>query len=206
MKAHNSYWVESDGASSALMKGFPSTASPMISEALRIIGRPVTVLTGAYQLVVCGESLVIPYRAHFDLKKGEIFESQMRENTVLTCILSRHSEGKLRQRAVRALLATPNVCWVIPYVVALVGEYVIEVLVDIEKSVDQLDPAEYGLMLRNNADYVATLEQKIISYWNCYYRREFPVFKDYVGSRLIERFKKLAISNSSTPVATASAR
>ena len=75
-------------------------------------------------------------------------------------------------------------------VIKLLGEYVVEVLRIIEANLQKLDKPVYGQFLRANPDFLALTEQRVISYWDCYYRFPGPK-EDYPGFRAIHFFKQL---------------
>jgi hypothetical protein len=86
-----------------------------------------------------------------------------------------------------------NHIWIPPFVVQLVGEYVIEILHVIRRNLNHLDTSIYERFLRTNPELLATTKQRVISYWNCYYRecrRE-----EYVGFQLLDFLQSL-VGNS----------
>lgn len=91
-----------------------------------------------------------------------------------------------------------------PFVVQLVGEYVIDIVADIERSLD-LGPsspaaAVYGRFVADNGAYFDLTSQRVTSYWNCYQRSRYPVrrpasgseFDVYPGFSLIESLRTAA--------------
>ena len=72
------------------------------------------------------------------------------------------------------------------HVVALCGEYVIELLHYIWERRSLFDVAVLGRWLRDNPEFYARTRSRVISYWDCYYRT--ARFEDYVGSQLVAFF------------------
>ncbi|MFW9078344.1 hypothetical protein ACOI9X_03545 [Pseudomonas sp. P2757] len=58
--------------------------------------------------------------------------------------------------------------WVVPFVLQLTGEYVIQILETIEAHLPVLDPVLYGRFIRDNQAYFRTTQARMISYWDCY--------------------------------------
>ncbi|MFM9944760.1 MAG: hypothetical protein ACKVQB_05960 [Bacteroidia bacterium] len=48
----------------------------------------------------------------------------------------------------------------------------------------------YDRFINENPKYWQRTESRMISYWNEYYRRQFPKLKDYLGRQLADRIKK----------------
>ena len=101
--------------------------------------------------------------------------------------------------------------WVVPYVVALIGEYVIEILVTIQDRLDLVAPdspdrRRYGRFVIENPEFFERVTRRVTSYWNCYYRFDFPVarprdgrFATYPGFQLIDELR-IAAADSLTGV------
>lgn len=104
--------------------------------------------------------------------------------------MSRNHDGFVRQEYLSRIVAS-NYTWVPPFVIQLLGEYVVEILRVIEANLGNLDRALYTQFLRANRNFLALTEQRIFSYWDCYYR--FSCRKeDYPGFRAMIFFKQLA--------------
>ena len=65
--------------------------------------------------------------------------------------------------------------------IQLAGEYVIEILRLIEEALPDIELSIYERFLRANPVFLTLTEQRIISYWDCYYRsvrqEEYPGFR-----------------------------
>jgi hypothetical protein len=79
-------------------------------------------------------------------------------------------------------------------VVQLTGEYVIEILETVEAHLLGLDPVLCGRFIRDNPAYFQKTEARMISYWDCYYRRLYRYLSDYVGFRVFAKFRELSES------------
>jgi hypothetical protein len=76
---------------------------------------------------------------------------------------------------------------VVPFVVQLVGEYVVEILESIRHHLSDLTSKRstqrlaYGDFIARNPGFFARTEHRVVSYWACYHRGKFPDFGTYPG-------------------------
>ena len=129
-------------------------------------------------VVVSGEVLRIPYRVYFPEPSGRsVARLTPRQRLVLAAIFTRNSDGYVRERCLREVIRSDEP-WVVPFVVQLLGEYVIE----IASAIDALGgerPAAYAAFVRENPSYWTWIRARMISYWSYYYRRRIRDFSDY---------------------------
>lgn len=78
---------------------------------------------------VQGETVAIPYRIHNEEPETGGSERLLTETqqVILHCLYSRHGDGRVRQRHLEKIMASSEP-WVVPFVVQLAGEYVLEIL------------------------------------------------------------------------------
>jgi hypothetical protein len=103
--------------------------------------------------------------------------------TVVACLYTRHSDGYVRERNVRAIISS-SADWVPPFVVQLLGEYVVEVHRVIEPNVDGLGQS-YVRFVAENPAFMQLTRQRVISYWDCYFRGATRI-QDHVAFRILE--------------------
>ncbi len=135
-----------------------------------------------------GESLQIPQRIYRPVISYRQFASlNSVEQAIACCWFTRHYDGYVRERFLRALPVydTP---WVIAYIVTLCGEYVVELLQYIWDHRELFETAVLGRWLRDNKDFYSRTRDRIVSYWHCYQRSSCARFDAYVGSALITYF------------------
>ena len=124
-------------------------------------------------ILVDGESIVIPSRMYNDhLRPADAPEHlTARQRTILGCIYTRHHIGFVRQRWARQIL-TSDQPFVVPFVIQLLGEYVVEIIADIYHSLPELDDPDsataqlYGRFLADNPGYHFLTRQRVASYWD----------------------------------------
>ncbi|WP_225775880.1 hypothetical protein [Pseudomonas sp. Marseille-Q5115] len=135
--------------------------------------------------------VVIPYRIHHERSEQDGRSLSRTLSIMYSCLLTRHHNGYVRQRQLERILPVPEP-WVVPFVVQLTGEYVIEILDTCESRFSLLDPVLYGAFIRENPKYFQATRDRMISYWDCYYRLRYKRKPDYVGFRLFDRLQEFA--------------
>lgn len=123
--------------------------------------------------------LCVPYRAYYPRANvTNAIALGGNAGLIAACLGTRHHDGYLRQFCVGKLLHIPEP-WVVPYVIELLGEYVIEIGSDIAQAL-QGEPIDAVMdFARDNRPHVQQLLQRAISYWNAYYRDAFPTWREF---------------------------
>jgi hypothetical protein len=150
-----------------------------------------------------GESVMIPARLHFvsdRLQLKEIDDAWPFARALQT----RSNDGFERQRAARDLLADLSP-WAAPFILALIGGYVIEILDDIAAALTPGSLSTLGAFIIHNDPYWNTTKRRVVSYWNVYYRARWlsdqgraELRDDYVGFRLIKQLEAAALRCASS--------
>lgn len=77
--------------------------------------------------------------------------------------------------------------WVVPFVVQLIGEYVVEIVEAAAATViSEASAAEFAGFVRENPAFIATTRRRVVSYWDCYYRSRFPTLESYPAFSALE--------------------
>ncbi len=132
-----------------------------------------------------GEAIVIPYRVYF-APPSRLDEAEVPSTRALirACVFTRHHQGHVRQANVGQLLRA-TAPWVVPYVVQLLGEYVVEIAEAISLHARVLETPPYKTFASDNAEYIARTTDRAISYWNIGYRDRFPDMETYPALRML---------------------
>lgn len=141
---------------------------------------------------MCGsEALAIPDRVHFlGLHKSDpVFLSQ--SNPAMLCLLSRSTDGRLRQAALRNLLLHDEF-WSLPFVVLLSGEYVAEISQDLVEALPRLDRSSYAEFVVRNRPLMRRLSGKAKLYWDRFYRDVYPDATLFPGLIFLRELEKWA--------------
>lgn len=145
--------------------------------------------------MVDGDQLYIPCRIYYSEKNlARKPDFSQLQKLILGCLFSRHHNGFIREECIKGVVVSDYI-WVTPYVLGLLGEYVIEILHVIHSKLDAFNFENYIEFIKNNLEFYELTRQCMISYWNCYYRYKFYNKKDYVGFQIFEFFDKLLVQN-----------
>ena len=97
----------------------------------------------------------------------------------MACWMSRHHDGRVRQRALSLIFASAsNAPWTIPFVIQLCGEYVIELGEDVlaflalELPDRPVLQEAYKRFSHQNPQFISLTGQRAASYWLDDYRNE----------------------------------
>lgn len=175
-----------EDARNDLARAFPSGLAADVRDALKAMGPPfvtraghVLAPTSGFTVRVSEESVTIRYRIYNGPPEPRDYSNlSLRSRLILDCLYTRHSDGYERQRRLERVVPSEHP-WVVPFVVQLVGEYVIDILNVIKASLRGLDDSDlrrvhYAEFVRGNPRFIDLTAQRVASYWNCYYRLKYP--------------------------------
>ncbi len=139
------------------------------------------------------QDLAVPYRVYYDAAKlwSLVDRCGEPERSLALCLGSRHWDGHVREACVRRLLPTRERS-VIPFVVCLLGEYVIEIIDLVAEAFDALDVDALADFARANPAFMATTRSRATSYWNERFRRRFPDRLTYPALSMLAEIDRLA--------------
>jgi hypothetical protein len=118
--------------------------------------------SGAFTAVVTGRRVEIPNRIYHAVPGPETRSVlTARQLLILDCLLTRHHDGFVRQRAASRILPADRP-WVAPFVVHLIGEYVVEIVAAIaaELAVGDVRLALYRGFARENQGLIALVRAR----------------------------------------------
>lgn len=160
-----------------IVSGFPLEHRADAEAVAHVLPEPRHVLTArAQRVVVQGQEVELPARIyHPELSGHAMRRLSPIQRLIATCVYSRHNDGYVRQASCAAVLPAPEP-WIVPYVVQLLGEYVVEIstmILDRLTAQAAFNWPSYQEFVRANEPFIALTEQRAISYWSCYYRTGF---------------------------------
>ena len=193
--------------SESVYQAFPSPLHAKLAGVVAVLGPSEldrNTSLGDFTVTVGQHVLRIPERVYTGEPSEEGLASlDHLQKTALACWLSRHHDGRIRQRCLEVVIAAEQ-DWVVPYVVRLVGEYVVEILEVIDSRLrEQLERSgvlrqHYMAFVRANPGFIELTRQRVLSYWDCYYRSRWPKslrlrpnYTDYPGFRVMELIGQL---------------
>ena len=141
---------------------------------------------GERSLIIEGELLRFPYRIYADATDLFRLASQLQDDTraLCLCLLSRHCDGHVRQRAIERLGPSP-MPWVHAFQLTLLGEYVDEIASAVAIQAQQTGLQRYAALIGENRAFVDLCRQRAASYWDAYYRGRYSGLHLFPAHRLL---------------------
>ena len=132
----------------------------------------------------CGERVKLPYRIYVSDRLCHSAKLSAWQMLIYHCIFSRSHDGYTRQKHVAALLTSPLLEWMMPYVVKITGEYVKEILICVYEGLQGKDTTALRTFCAKNLTCIRLEHCHMISYWNEYHRHGCYKYKNYIGKKL----------------------
>ncbi|MBN8421554.1 MAG: hypothetical protein J0L73_21745 [Verrucomicrobia bacterium] len=173
-----------------IQAAFPHSLADDVLEVMKVIPATDSEPHGdaAFKVYIDSGELKIPYRVYFP----EVYSWQHKDLTntqkaILAAIFTRHHSGYQREIWADKLTLHPSE-WSTPFIAALFGDYVEEILAVLESKLgDNWGSLIQELAVRN-PKWRRPLNHQILNYWAIYYRQKTPFLTDYPGYKLAERF------------------
>jgi len=186
-------WAAAVLSGEAIMeRAFPRALDRDARVARALFREKVTQTEQMIGVFVDGELVEIPYRIYTPGDPG-LWTASPRQRLMVAALLTRHSNGYVREANLRLILPSAEP-WIVPFVMQLVGEYVWHILALIWENIEVLDRQAYATFLRANPEFYQRTRQRVISYWDCYYRpgTYYGGTRDeYVGFKLLTHLDSL---------------
>lgn len=138
---------------------------------------------------VDGEDVSIPYRVKCKVLSDFGYKLLSKTQKIAyLCVLTRNHDGKVRERAVKRLLADFDEypVWVYPYMLKLCDEYVENILKYVYDALPKLDDKHFRRIVVENMSNIKLGYERMVSYWNAYYRADYCNIDDYVGKKIYD--------------------
>jgi hypothetical protein len=183
----------------ALTAAFPMRLASDVRSVLAVMPEVRLAPMMPFEVRVQGETVAIPSRIYNE-EPGAASERPLTatQQVILHCLYSRHSDGWVRQRHLEQIVASGQP-WVVPFVVQLAGEYVLEIIEAIGRGLPELAVPDsdqrrvYGEFIARNPAFFARTERRVVNYWSCYYRWKYAAFGTYAGGVLLEAFRAAVV-------------
>lgn len=184
-----------------IQKAFPSEVQEELNSLLTRFEIETKHSTIRFEETIVGKEFIqIPSRIYYN-PPYSLVDSKFTqiEKEILSCIYSRHHNGFIRQKAIMNTIHSDNY-WTTPYIVKIIGEYVIEILNDINNNFGTINKTNLILFIQKNPEFYNRICSRVESYWDCYYRYQFPKKLNnikvtgklrYVGFQLLDKIDEL---------------
>jgi hypothetical protein len=128
----------------SLAMGFPRALGDDVAAVQPVI-RGTIDLRGRVEATVSGEQVAFAHRLYNPEPSGErVAALTSTQRLIAHCVYSRHHDGHVRQRHCEQIVRS-TAAWVPPYVVRLVGEYVVEIIEMIRDKLGGLETGDEAL-------------------------------------------------------------
>lgn len=177
-----------------LLKAFPTNLEDEVMVVLRKIKQTNTLdFSYCFEVNFCGNLLIIPERIYYnEPSSSQINSLTEQQQVILACLFTRHHNGFVREENLRKIIHLSNdYIWIIPYLIRLTGEYVIEILQVIKSNLDKVNKGKIKDFIIDNPKFYNTIESRVVSYWDFYYRNLYPNIEDYIGYEILQYFLSL---------------
>lgn len=173
-------------------QAFPSKISEEVKSIFKKHPFEITIETKwFFKVSVNDEELKIPYRIYYDKKILEnLNEFTQVQQDILNSLYSRHHDGFVRQKCVSKII-TSNHSWTVPFIIQIISEYVIEILNEVNDRIISLDEINLKNFLLSNKEFYKVAKDRVTSYWDCYYRMQYPTKENFVGFKILKHFDKI---------------
>jgi len=178
---------------------FPAALQLAASALLRELPTAQHAPSQGFKVFVQGEPLSAPCRVYYppDGLRSLIARATGDVRTLALCFGATHWDGFVREECLRQLVDLERP-WAVPFIVQLLGEYVIEIVEVIAAALPTMDAALLAGFALENPQFMATTRRRATSYWDCYHRRRFPARQTYsalVALDAIEQMARTSLEN-----------
>lgn len=146
-----------------------------------------------FTVSVQGERLCAPYRVYHAPHhlRSVIARASGDTRLLALCLGTRHWDGHVREECLRHIVAVDRP-WIAPFVVQLLGEYVVEIVEVIAAAVSAGSPTRFSGFARENLPFIKTTRRRATSYWACYHRSRYPALQAYPALTALESIERMA--------------
>lgn len=174
------------------MNAFPQSLSKDVEQVMKFLDMRHAlqdIHTSENKINYKEEVLSIPGRIYFDQNIDSLEGGLTKvQRSILNCIGTRHFDGKVRERYLRKVMGNSE-GFEIPFVFQLLGEYVVQIIEIIDPFIKDHMSSFLDFVIEN-PEYFRKTEDRMRSYWYCYYKREYPDITKYPGYKILNDLKK----------------
>jgi len=183
---------------SKLVDAFPSVLRVDAVAVVKAMPRARLSAGDPFTVRVEGESVFIPVRVyHPEPRPWALGMLSPVQRAMLACLYTRHHDGHVRQHYLAQVgeLASE---WVTPFVVQLLGEYVVQIVLDVRELLAGVEVAGsamravYGRFAVENPQFLDLTYQRAVSYWDRYYRGMYARRQDYPAFEVLRWLREVA--------------
>ena len=131
-----------------------------------------------------GKQIKFPYRIYCQDDEHAYSLFGDNEKLIYDCIFTRSNDGYVREKHIENILGTEIPEWCLPYILRSSADYVLDIVNTIYEHLKHRDNSLFQAFCRNNPKILQTNYRRMSTYWNEYYRSDYPEFSTYIGQKL----------------------
>ena len=148
-------------------------------------------MTGVFCYKLDDETMTIPYRNYYEsITESEYNKFNDLQKIILDCIMTLNSNGYIREQHLKNILKS-SFDFVEFFIFNLTQSYVIELLNLIYEK-EKNNKERYSKFIFQNKSLVENGYQRMLSYWNQYYKSNYPNLKEYVGYKIFREIFQIS--------------
>lgn len=174
-----------------MFDAFPSELSHDVSTILKLISRKTyncvrvgTSENGCTYTLLDGQVITFPYRIYYLDECPALSSLTFEQTMIYHCLYSRSCNGFVRETHIKEILKEDYPDWCLPYILKLSDEYIAEILEAIYQELNDRDTDKMKRFCRLNMQVFLCGHDRMISYWNEFYRHQCYFYKNYIGKKL----------------------
>lgn len=168
-----------------IKKFFPKELETKVEKVLQFLKNNNIEISfsGQVDYNLCNEFICIPERVYgSELSEEIINQMDLIEKTIYSCIYTRHSNGFVRERHLLNIVKNNYFFyWTFPFILKLSDEYILSIVKIINDNINNYPKVFINNFITSNIENFKKSYSRMISYWNCYYRNNYPILKEYDG-------------------------
>lgn len=171
-------------------RAFPSSILQSVHATTSLLAHNQTVEPrGMFVVNINDETLQIPVRVYY--RRREILIASSKDDDlglIAACLGTRHADGHVREACLQRLLPVRKP-WAVPFILHLLGEYVREIVQQIDLHFRHADLNMYPPYLRQNPAHFRSIERRAVSYWDVYHRHWCPRWNEYTAHHALQALR-----------------
>lgn len=173
---------------------FPHAIRRVASRVLSLLSAGSYPGSPHFDVQVAGERLCVPDRLDSNPATLQLLCAVSENDAWLlaACLGTRHADGHVREACLRRLQGSQQ-AWVNPFVVNLLGDYVIEIAELAASLVPSLDPDSLARLAHGNPAFFALARSRAVSYWDAFYRYRYRDYRDYPPVAVLDSITTAAV-------------
>lgn len=119
------------------------------------------------------DEYLLPYRIFIpELSENQFNKLNVEQKIVYNCIFTLHHDGFVREKSLK-YLKDIEYDWVIPFKLNLLGDKVLNILIELNNQITEENKLKYQKFIKENHIFYNYLKSRVNSFWNEYHKDEY---------------------------------